>query len=78
MPGSEPELSPEDELAAAVSALLRDPLERRSRGYAAAQSAAKLASGLVSTVWHVLDDSIITPSLHNYVSKLKEGQGQGQ
>lgn len=27
------------------------------------QAAAKLASGLVSTVWHVVDDMVVTPSL---------------
>jgi hypothetical protein len=55
-------------LALAVSTLLREPLERRSRGHAAAQAAAKLASGLVSTVWHVVDDMVITPALQEYVA----------
>lgn len=27
------------------------------------QAAAKLASGLVSTVWHVVDDMVVTPAL---------------
>eukprot|EP00798_Chlamydomonas_sp_ICE-L_P006563 gene6563-3215_t len=40
-------ITEEEELAMAVSKLLSDPIERRSRGYAAAQGAAKLASGLV-------------------------------
>jgi hypothetical protein len=55
-------------LTSAVASLLREPLERRSRGHAAAQAAAKLASGLVSTVWHVVDDMVITPALQAYVT----------
>lgn len=50
-------------LVTAVGTLLREPLERRSRGHAAAQAAAKLASGLVNTVWQVLDDHVISPTL---------------
>ncbi|KXZ47329.1 hypothetical protein GPECTOR_36g54 [Gonium pectorale] len=61
-------VSGEDELASALSTLLRDPLERRSRGRAAAQGAAKLASSLVSTVWNVLEDLVITPALQKYIS----------
>ncbi|KAF6255509.1 hypothetical protein COO60DRAFT_1534606 [Scenedesmus sp. NREL 46B-D3] len=57
-----------DGLAMAVGTLLREPLERRSRGHAAAQAAAKLASGLVSTVWHVVDDVVVTPALQDYVA----------
>lgn len=30
------------------------------------QGAAKLASSLVSTVWGVLDDLVVTPALHEY------------
>ncbi len=61
------------ELAGALQTLLTDSLERRSRGYAAAQAAAKLASGLVNTVWHVLDDSVITPALHGFVQSNTPG-----
>lgn len=57
----------EDALFSTLSHLLFRPLEARSRGVAAAQAAAKLASGLVNTVWHVLDDTVITPALHEYV-----------
>ncbi|WIA36477.1 hypothetical protein OEZ86_007777 [Tetradesmus obliquus] len=57
-----------DGLAAAVGTLLREPLERRSRGHAATQAAAKLASGLVSTVWHVVDDMVVAPALQDYVA----------
>jgi hypothetical protein len=56
-----------ENLAAAVGHLLREPLERRSRGHAAAQAAAKLASGLVSTVWHVLDDVVVAPALGKFL-----------
>ncbi len=51
------------DLAAAVLALLTDPLDRRSRGHAAAQAAAQLTSSLVNTVWHVVTESVITPAL---------------
>lgn len=61
-----------ENLAAAVGHLLREPLERRSRGHAAAQAAAKLASGLVSTVWHVLDDVVVAPALGEFLKA--EGQ----
>jgi hypothetical protein len=50
-------------------------MERRSRGHAAAQGAAKLTDGLVSTVWHVVDDTVIAPALHEYV-QAQQGQGQ--
>lgn len=56
-------------LTLAVSTLLKEPLERRSRGHAAAQAAAKLASGLVGTVWHVLDDMVIAPALQTFVQQ---------
>lgn len=62
-------------LAQAVSTLLREPLERRSRGHAAAQAAAKLVSGLVGTVWHVLDDMVIAPSLQEYVASQQQEPG---
>ena len=65
----------EEELAAALALLLREPLERRSRGHAAAAGAAKLASGLVNTVWHVLDDQVITPALHAYVQQQQQQAG---
>lgn len=55
------------DLSTALLTLLQDPLERRSRGAAAASAAAKLASNLVNTVWHVLDETVITPGLHGYV-----------
>ncbi|GAX73628.1 hypothetical protein CEUSTIGMA_g1079.t1 [Chlamydomonas eustigma] len=58
-----------DELAAALTTLLRDPLERRSRGHAAAQAAAKMATSLVSTVWCVLDEQVVTPALQAYVAE---------
>jgi hypothetical protein len=32
-------------------------------GVCCLQAAAKLASGLVSTVWHVVDDMVVTPAL---------------
>ncbi|GMH33462.1 hypothetical protein BSKO_01296 [Bryopsis sp. KO-2023] len=53
----------EEDLAYAVSTLLKEPLERRSRGHAAAQGAAKLATGLVSTVWSVMEDMVLEPAL---------------
>ena len=68
----------EAELASALSTLLRDPLERRSRGLAAAQAAAKLASSLVSTVWTVLDDVVVTPALQAYVNTQQQQQQQQQ
>jgi hypothetical protein len=34
----------------------------------AIQAAAKLASGLVSTVWHVVDDMVVAPALQDYVA----------
>jgi hypothetical protein len=37
------------------------------------QAAAKLASGLVSTVWHVVDDMVVTPALQ--VRATAWGQG---
>ena len=64
----------EEELSAALLALLRYPLERRSRGVAATQAAAKLASSLVSTVWGVLDDVVVTPALQAYVNEAQGGQ----
>lgn len=51
-----------EELAFAISTLLKEPLERRSRGHAAAQAAAKLATGLVSTVWSVMEDMVLAPA----------------
>eukprot|EP00798_Chlamydomonas_sp_ICE-L_P012677 gene12677-15907_t len=59
-------VSNENQLAEAVCKLMRDPVERESRGLAAAQGAAKLASGLVNNVWSVLDGAIIDPALHDY------------
>ena len=50
----------------ALSTLLREPIERRSRGHAAAQGAARLATNLVSTVWDVVDASAIEPALLAY------------
>jgi hypothetical protein len=71
----------EPELKSALLTLLQDPLERRSRGHAAAAAAAKLASGLVNTVWHVLDDMVVTPALQAYVQahnpEALAGAGQG-
>ncbi|GLC73470.1 hypothetical protein PLESTF_001381400 [Pleodorina starrii] len=61
-------VSNEDELAAALSRLLFDSIERQSRGRAAAQGAAKLASSLVTTVWSVLEDVVIAPALQQYIS----------
>jgi hypothetical protein len=67
------------ELASAIIHLLKDPMERRSRGHAAAQGAAKLTNGLVSTVWHVVDDTVITPALHEYVeAQRRQQQGDPQ
>eukprot|EP00798_Chlamydomonas_sp_ICE-L_P012675 gene12675-15905_t len=60
-------VSNENQLAEAVCKLMRDPVERESRGLAAAQGAAKLASGLVNNVWSVLDGAIIDPALHDYM-----------
>ncbi|CAD7697115.1 unnamed protein product [Ostreobium quekettii] len=57
-------------LAESIGTLLREPLERRSRGHAAAQAAAKLATGLVSTVWSVLDEMVLDPALRKH----QEGQ----
>lgn len=64
----------EDELTDALLTLLSDPLERRSRGQAAAQAAAKLASGMVGTVWTVLDDAVITPALQEFVARQADRQ----
>eukprot|EP00798_Chlamydomonas_sp_ICE-L_P006582 gene6582-3234_t len=63
----------EEELTLAVSKLLSDPIERRSRGYAAAQGAAKLASSLVENVWNVLDRTVITPSIEDLIKSSSKG-----
>lgn len=47
----------------AVATLMREPIERRSRGHAASQAASRLASNLVSTVWDVVDGSVLEPAL---------------
>jgi len=56
-------VSNEEELVSAVRRLLLDPLERRSRGKAAAQASASLASNLVTSVWELLDSKVISPKL---------------
>ncbi|GIL75662.1 hypothetical protein Vretifemale_5404 [Volvox reticuliferus] len=61
-------VSTEEELAGALSRLLHDTVERQSRGRAAAQGAAKLASSLVTTVWNVLEDMVIAPALQDYIT----------
>ncbi|GLI61820.1 hypothetical protein VaNZ11_004329 [Volvox africanus] len=61
-------VSNEDELVGALSKLLHDTVERQSRGRAAAQGAAKLASSLVTTVWNVLEDMVIAPALQDYIA----------
>jgi len=66
-------VSGEKGLVMAVSTLLREPLERRSRGHAAAQAAAKLASGLVGTVWHVLDEMVVAPALTDFARTMADG-----
>ena len=38
------------------------------------QAAAKLSSGLVSSVWEQLDQSVVTPALEEYLSKQQPQQ----
>ncbi|KAJ9508216.1 hypothetical protein QJQ45_021603, partial [Haematococcus lacustris] len=64
------------QLASALLLLLSDPVQRHSRGHAAAQGAAKLASGLVHTVWNVVDDVVISQALNSYVLQ-KQGREEG-
>lgn len=53
-------------LLEAVSSLLREPITRQSRGYVAVQAAARLSSSLVSTIWDVLDGSVLEPALLSF------------
>jgi hypothetical protein len=63
-------LSQPENLAEVVGGLLREPVMRQSRGYVAVQAAARLSSSLVSTIWDVLDGSVLEPALLSF-----EGQG---
>jgi hypothetical protein len=46
-----------------ISCLLREPVSRQSRGYIAVQAASRLSNNLVSTIWDVLDGTILEPAL---------------
>lgn len=54
------------ELSNALVKLLSDPLERRSRGHAAATAAARLADVLVGSVWAELDRVVVGPALNGF------------
>ncbi|KAK9824303.1 hypothetical protein WJX72_009288 [[Myrmecia] bisecta] len=47
------------QLTSAIASLLREPLERRSRGHAAQIAASRLAGSLVGTVWELLDAHVL-------------------
>lgn len=49
-----------------VSSLLREPVCRHSRGYIAVQAASRLSNNLVSTIWDVLDGSVLEPALLSF------------
>jgi len=49
----------DEELAEAMQTLLTDHLQRRSRGHAASQGAARFAIGLVLEVWKVVFDHLV-------------------
>lgn len=63
-------LSQADALFETISSLFREPVMRQSRGYVAVQAAARLSGSLVSTIWDVLDGSVLEPALLSF-----EGQG---
>lgn len=63
-------LSQSDGLFDMISSLMREPVMRQSRGYMAVQAAARLSSSLVSTIWDVLDGSVLEPALLSF-----EGSG---
>ncbi|MEW5301012.1 MAG: hypothetical protein WDW36_003896 [Sanguina aurantia] len=51
------------ELAAALVKLLNEPLERRSRGHAAATAAAHIADSLVGSVWAEVERVVLGPAM---------------
>jgi hypothetical protein len=63
-------LSQADALFETISSLFREPVMRQSRGYVAVQAAARLSGSLVSTIWDVLDGSVLEPALLSF-----EGHG---
>ena len=46
-----------------AGSLLREPMTRQSRGHIAVQAASRLSTSLVSTIWDVLDGSVLEPAL---------------
>lgn len=55
-----------EQLSSALVKLLSDPLERRSRGHAAATAAAYMADILVQSVWAELDRVVLGPALDGF------------
>lgn len=56
------------ELAAALVKLLNEPLERRSRGHAAATAAAHIADSLVGSVWAEVERVVVGPAMAGSIS----------
>ena len=46
-----------------IGGLLREPVARQSRGHVAVHAASRLSNTLVSTIWDVLDGSVLEPAL---------------
>jgi hypothetical protein len=65
-------------LADVAGTLLREPVSRQSRGHIAVQAAARLSTSLVSTIWDVLDGSVLEPALLAFEGTQQQQQQQQQ